>query len=157
MYKERFAALFEDMNSRNAKVIKLDCKGTLINYLKPFRPDTSYKLSWDLVGMLFIFVQMITIPLVITFSIDLDLFYEICNQIMDYYFLIDILVSFHTAYYHKYFVNYNRGSLITSHRKVFWHYFASWFFVDLISSFPYDMVIEISLENGSAESMKRNS
>lgn len=104
MYKERFTTLFEDMNSRNGKVLKLDCKSKVIEYLRPFRPDNYYKLCWDLVGMFFIFVQMITIPLVITFSINLDLFYDICNQIMDYYFLIDILVSFHTGYYHKYIV-----------------------------------------------------
>lgn len=104
MYKERFTTLFEDMNSRNGKVLKLDCKSKVIEHLRPIRPDNYYKLCWDLVGMFFIFVQMITIPLVITFSINLDLFYEICNQIMDYYFLFDILVSFHTGYYYKYIV-----------------------------------------------------
>lgn len=76
---------------------------------------------------------------------------------MDYYFLADIIVSFHTSYYHKYIVNYNRGNLITSHKKVFWNYFLSWFWLDLISSFPYDMVIELTLKSDSAESLQRNS
>ncbi|CAD8093500.1 unnamed protein product [Paramecium primaurelia] len=150
MYKERYVALFEDTYSKNDKVIKQTLKTIIQEFFKPFKPDNPYKLSWDLVGMLFIFVQMITIPLIITFSIELDLFYDICNQIMDYYFLLDIIVSFHTSYYYK-------GNLITSHKKVFWNYFSSWFWLDLISSFPYDMIIELTLKSNSAESLQRNS
>ncbi|CAD8084238.1 unnamed protein product [Paramecium sonneborni] len=150
MYKERYVALFEDLYSKNDKVIKQNFKTFIQAFFQPFKPDNPYKQTWDLVGMLFIFVQIITIPLIITFSIELDLFYDICNQIMDYYFLVDIIVSFLTGYYYK-------GNLITSYRKVFWNYFSTWFWLDLISSFPYDMVIELTLKSDSAESLQRNS
>lgn len=115
MNKERYVNLFEDLFSKSDKVIKSDCKSKLRESIGVFNPYSSVKVIWDLVGMLFIFIQMITIPLIITFSIELDLFYDVCNQIMNYFFLVDIVISFNTGYYCKYALHYNRGALVTSH------------------------------------------
>ena len=149
MNKERYVSLFEDLFSKSDKVTKQDCRAKFRESFGVFNPYSTIKVTWDLVGMLFIFIQMITIPLIITFSIELDIFYDVCNQIMNYFFLVDIVISFNTGYYCKYALHYIRGSLVTSHAKVIKNYFTTWFFVDLISSFPYDSVIGAFLDSSS--------
>lgn len=45
---------------------------------------------------------MIYIPMALSFSIDSQLFMDVLNDIMDLFFVIDLLLNFHLAYYHKY-------------------------------------------------------
>lgn len=77
---------------------------------------------------------MITIPLIVSFELEVEGGFKIFNDIMDYFFMADVLVSFNTGFYRK-------GSLITKRLSIFVHYVKFWFWVDVISSFPYDDVI----------------
>jgi hyperpolarization activated cyclic nucleotide-gated potassium channel 2 len=56
------------------------------------------------------------------------------EEVMNFYFMTDILVNFNTGYYLK-------GDLIMSRIEANWAYFKTWFLLDLIASFPYEWVI----------------
>lgn len=45
---------------------------------------------------------MIYIPMALSFSIDSQISMDILNDIMDVFFVIDLLLNFRLAYYHKY-------------------------------------------------------
>lgn len=69
------------------------------SFCRVLSPEEPIKIVWDLIGMVFIFVQMITIPLIITFSIESIGFLGALNLTMDIYFIVDIAVSFQTGYF----------------------------------------------------------
>jgi len=45
---------------------------------------------------------MLTIPLIICFEIILEGGFSLFNSFLDYFFLLDIIVSFNTGFYKKY-------------------------------------------------------
>ncbi|CAD8200826.1 unnamed protein product [Paramecium octaurelia] len=113
------------------------------------RPEEPKKIIWDLIGMGFIFIQMILIPLILTFGLDMDYGFSIFSNIMDYYFLVDIVLQFQTGYY-------NKGNYIYQRRKIALNYLKLWFWLDLISSFPYDGIISLTLEESNQKDVQRN-
>lgn len=61
-----------------------------------FKPDGNFKISWDMLGMLFIIYEVLMIPLKISFEFEnggLDVF----EWIIDVFFLTDILMTFNTG------------------------------------------------------------
>jgi len=56
----------------------------------------------------------------------------ITNYIVDFCFMIDIIIQFNLSYYDS---KYNK---ITSRRMIAKRYLKSWFFIDLISVIPID-------------------
>lgn len=98
-------------------------------------PDGYPKLMWDLLCMILIFYEIMSIPFKISFdteiSSEFDAFIDIC-------FITDILLNFTTAYYEN-------GVQVTDHKKIILNYLKLWFWIDLISTFPYDQVIQLTI------------
>jgi Ion transport protein len=95
---------------------------------KPFSPFSRFRILWDSFLMIFLLITMILLPLELSFGLLEDnLAFEYCNLSI---FTIDILLNFHTAYLHH-------GEHIYSHRKIARNYIKSWFFIDLLSTFPF--------------------
>lgn len=65
--------------------------------------------------------------------------------IMDIIFGIDILLNFNTGYYYK-------GTIIMKRSKVILNYISTWFVMDILASFPYDLVIEVALTSQGGNS-----
>lgn len=80
--------------------------------------------------MFLIFYEILSIPFVISF--DLDISTELSTAIT-ILFLIDIAVTFNTAVWIKGTINYK-------YSVIFKQYLKLWFWLDLSASFPYDMV-----------------
>jgi hyperpolarization activated cyclic nucleotide-gated potassium channel 2 len=58
---------------------------------------------------------------------------------------MDILLSFNTAYYQG-------GSIVASRKEISRNYLKYWFWIDMLSTFPYDMVIsDQSTESGNSK------
>lgn len=57
---------------------------------------------------------------------------------IDVTFMIDIFVQFNTSFYSK-------GLLITSRKEIVRNYVMTWFFVDLVASFPYNLMLPKNL------------
>jgi hyperpolarization activated cyclic nucleotide-gated potassium channel 2 len=51
-------------------------------------------------------------------------------------FLTDILMNFTTAYYEN-------GTQVFDRKKIVMNYMRMWFWIDVVSTFPYDTIIEV--------------
>lgn len=99
-----------------------------------FHPESSWKLAWDIAAFFIIFYQALTIPFFLSFEIsDMTTWKSIDNFITAFFF-IDILLSFNTAYYQG-------GSIVSSRKEISKNYIKYWFWLDLMSTFPYDVII----------------
>lgn len=69
--------------------------------------------------------------------------------IMDVVFILDIIFTFNSGYYSK-------GIIVMNRKKIILGYLRSWFFLDLVASFPYSYTVELMLTdnpNSSVESL----
>ncbi len=104
-------------------------------------PDATFKGVWDLFGLLFIIYQAILIPFRLCFNVDASGGILYLEDIMDITFMMDIIVTFNTGFYKK-------GYLVMKRKDIIKNYLKTWFWVDLIATFPYSWVIGIS-DDGS--------
>ena len=52
---------------------------------------------------------------------------------MDFVFVLDLVLAFRTPYQKK------DGALVTSCGGIGWHYLRTWFLVDFLAVFPFDL------------------
>ncbi|CAD8056617.1 unnamed protein product [Paramecium sonneborni] len=97
-------------------------------------PDGSIKLIWDLICLGFVIYEMISIPFQISFEIEISK--EVQNLSLAV-FIFDIILNFNTGVYLD-------GSLQMNRRQIFKNYISFWFWIDLISTFPYEIIIDES-------------
>ncbi|CAD8128335.1 unnamed protein product [Paramecium sonneborni] len=143
------AEQLKKLEEHNEDQLNQQQKWVILLLFKIIRPEEPKKIIWDLIGMSFIFIQMITIPLILTFSLEISGAFAIFNDIMDYYFLIDILLQFQTGYYKK-------GNFVSQRKQIALNYLKLWFWLDLISSFPYDDMISLFIDDQNSEQLQRN-
>jgi hypothetical protein len=65
---------------------------------------------------------------------DLDSSWYYIDTVIDFIFITDLFVNFFSAYYDE------EGKLVTNNKKIATKYLKSWFIIDLIASFPFNMV-----------------
>ena len=98
-------------------------------------PYSMLRIRWDIVIGIIICVQAITIPLRVGFQLySVPLSVYILDRFVDFLFLSDIVINFNTGY-----VTIN-GLVECDRVKVRIHYFFTWFWLDLISSLPYELM-----------------
>jgi len=113
-------------------------------------PDRPSRLAWDLVALVAIMYQAVTVPYELSFSVDGGPHGEVCiynfasgsddldsgcvlgalNLIVDLFFATDIMLNFMTGFYYK-------GTLIMIPHRCFVQYLRSWFVVDALGIFPW--------------------
>lgn len=99
-------------------------------------PDQRWVQCWDIV----LFLTLIFTAIITPFEVALlEMQYWdwlfIVNRVVDLIFIVDMIKTFFTAYRDRH-TNY----LVKDLRKISRNYFFGWFFVDLISIFPYDFM-----------------
>ena len=67
----------------------------------------------------------------------------VIDLVIDGLFLVDVFVNSVSAYYDV------TETLIVDKRRIFAHYFRTWFFVDLLSSMPFSFVFSDQSNYGS--------
>lgn len=90
--------------------------------------------------MILILYEIITIPIRISFDIEVSSKF---GYVITAAFLFDIILTFNTAIYKNGNINY-------SYRIIAIEYLKLWFWIDLIASFPYDLIFSLLL-TGDAE------
>ena len=60
---------------------------------------------------------------------------------MDAFFLLDIIITFNTAYYNDYL------KIVDDRSEIAKNYFQRWFFIDLISIIPFELVADFGSGN----------
>ncbi|CAK91431.1 unnamed protein product (macronuclear) [Paramecium tetraurelia] len=130
--REDYIHDFHTFLRKNEMATKQKVKATLIP--SPWQPNHPFRLVWDIISMLFIVIQMMIIPLILSFEI-VDERTSLFMEIMDDFFLADILIQFNCAIYID-------GKLILKRSSIICNYLKFWFWLDLISSLPYDYFVE---------------
>ncbi|CAD8101966.1 unnamed protein product [Paramecium sonneborni] len=89
-----------------------------IQYLPIIEPDSIIKLSWDVIVLLAIVINIIYIPLELSFSVDMDQTTQLClNTLPSWLFVVDIFVTMQTAYYAKGIIHRNQIEIFKNYLK----------------------------------------
>lgn len=113
-----------------------------------FHPELGPRLLWDLMILVFILYQALSVPYFICFNDSSNAALDGFDFIMNLCFIVDILISFNTGFYFK-------GNLVMNRKEVIKNYLKFWFWLDLIASLPYSWFIGgvfSSSDNGSSNS-----
>lgn len=112
-----------------------------------FHPESIFRLSWDVTMLLIIIYQAFTIPYFICFEEDYPINLQYFEIIVNLIFFLDILLTFNTAFYSK-------GTLVSKKGKIALEYLKMWFWLDLITCFPYDWIVEGVFPSSSSSKSK---
>ncbi|CAD8147087.1 unnamed protein product [Paramecium octaurelia] len=100
-------------------------------YVKVIKPDSLFKIIWDIVLLLFIVVNIFYIPIYISFDVRSQGVFEwIFDLLPSWVFVAEILLNFNTAYYDK-------GLMHEDRKQIMKHYVKGNFFWDLIVIIPF--------------------
>jgi len=102
----------------------------------PFHPFGAFRLKWDSAVCIIMLYILITIPLQLCFEVDLPPSHpwSLFDLGVNVFFMVDILVSFNTAFFEE-------SKLITSRFEISKKYLKLWFWLDLLTSIPFDQLI----------------
>ena len=101
---------------------------------------TAFKTTWDWIILFLTLYTTIAVPFIVCFSFQ-SLAVSIIDLIVDWLFLADIGLNFHTTYVGK------DGEVIDDLKMIRLNYLRSWFFLDLVSSLPYGIIFLVSGED----------
>jgi hyperpolarization activated cyclic nucleotide-gated potassium channel 2 len=112
-----------------------------------FKPDSVPRLSWDVFMMLAIMYFAFAVPIRLAFlnvwnNEGLEWFFTVC-------FFIDIGFNFNTA------LHGTGGLLITNRKEIAINYFQMWFWIDIIATFPFDLFLPSSSDDGGSGSVNK--
>ena len=141
-YEEKNNDFITSTNNRTLFIIKFP--------LLVINPYGMFKKIWNIIMCFFLIYTVLVLPVKLSILSDKnseDWFtFEIFTDIS---FIIDIFVNFFSA-----FENEESGVLVYKLQDIIIYYLKGWFFIDLISSFPLDYILEYFILNKENTSNK---
>lgn len=122
----------------NVKTYHNSITHLILKKIPIFHPSGRFKAIWDYIIVLLILYTLFSVPFQWAFipSTSSNLFYyKNLNIVIDCFFLLDVVFCFNTAYKDPISLNY-----VKSRMKIFWRYLRFWFWIDLVSSLPWDYI-----------------
>lgn len=118
------------------------------------RHDAIFKAAWDWFILVLVIYTAIEIPYAVAFILPeqirtrartYDRFgallagspLAVCNLCVDLMFIVDIPINFRSTY-----INEGTDELVTHPKRIAWHYFKSWFMIDLLSAIPFEFMVD---------------
>ena len=98
---------------------------------------TGFKTTWDWIILFFTLYTTVSVPFIVCFKYD-ELPLAILDLMVDWLFIADIALNFHTTYVGK------DGEVIDNLKMIRWNYLRTWFFLDLVSSLPFGILYFIT-------------
>ncbi|CAD8179921.1 unnamed protein product [Paramecium pentaurelia] len=109
------------------------CQDFLSRNIIVIKPDSKFKIIWDILLLLFIVMNIFYIPINISFDITTSGAFEYLFDLLpSWIFVAEIILNFNTAYYDKGLMHEDRKSIVK-------HYLKENFFWDLIVVIPFLM------------------
>lgn len=112
---------------------------TVIKKSYVFRPESLLRFLWEIFMLLLVLYLGISLPYILAFQ-ENDPMPVFIEYIITTLYFIDIGINLNTAVY-------IRGILRLKHKLIIREYLKFWFWIDLVSALPIDMVIELSSSN----------
>ena len=100
-------------------------------------PRSSFRRTWDLWIILLVIYSAVAIPYYSAFSKREKDWKVGLDYTFDCLFILDIMFNFFTAYYDKF------GRLVASRAKIKSNYLRTWFIIDVLASFPFELFASI--------------
>ena len=120
-------------------IIQFNSKESVVLPRGVIHPDKPWRAYFDLFMMLLVCYYAIVTPVNIAYeNSPFDIF--ILEMIFNGFFVIDIILQFFTSFKHE--KGHNAGRFEISHKKIIYNYITSWFFIDVIASFPMELVMK---------------
>eukprot|EP00929_Paragymnodinium_shiwhaense_P104377 TRINITY_DN6873_c0_g2_i1.p1 TRINITY_DN6873_c0_g2~~TRINITY_DN6873_c0_g2_i1.p1 ORF type:complete len:820 (-),score=209.29 TRINITY_DN6873_c0_g2_i1:97-2556(-) len=88
-------------------------------------PNGSFRVTWDIMGMVLIGYDCLMIPFNLAFQPPITMPIQVIDALLLYFWTLDMMQAFFLAFYDK-------GILVTSHRRIVCNYMRTWFIVDLV-------------------------
>eukprot|EP00163_Fabomonas_tropica_P023159 TRINITY_DN40451_c0_g1_i1.p1 TRINITY_DN40451_c0_g1~~TRINITY_DN40451_c0_g1_i1.p1 ORF type:complete len:800 (+),score=93.72 TRINITY_DN40451_c0_g1_i1:114-2513(+) len=107
-------------------------------------PASKIKQFWDLTVIAIVIYNVLLIPFRICFDYEARGALQVIEYTFDAFFALDILLNFRTAYM-------ERENLVIDFKRIARHYLKTWFAVDFLSTFPFDIVIVVVLNSTGDE------
>lgn len=122
-------------------MLELADKQDLRRLLLPFG---RFRTAWDLLVLILVGYTAITLPIFLSYPVNVPDGLQSLELAMDVVFLIDIALNFRTAVVRD-------AELVTDRHEIARTYFARWFWVDAIGSLPWEIIFRIvKLANSSS-------
>ena len=102
-----------------------------------YDPKTTFRARWDLLMGCFIMYTCGILPLRVAFGDNEFGFFSMMDLLIDCGFMVDIYINFNTGYD-------DGGIIIMDPSFVRQKYMKSWFLFDVVSSFPFDLLLLFS-------------
>jgi len=110
------------------------------------------RLMWDLLVFSVLILDFLITPFELVFLLEdsVPKGFSVANSIITIFFMADICLNFNTGFI-------VRDKLIMKRKDSVHNYLTTWFFIDLVSTIPYDLVMStaMSTRDGNAVSMTR--
>ena len=100
----------------------------------PTSPDSTFRRAIDINIMILVVFQAYYVPFVVAFSEGLP---KSVDLAVDIIFMADVVMNFNLSYR-----PYANADLITDRKKIAINYLKCWFWIDLVSSVPFDLLSE---------------
>lgn len=99
-------------------------------------PDDSIKIFWDMLSTVMLFITFFLTPITLAFSDDTDVGWIVADNVINFFFLVDIIVTFYSAYYNSKFILIDKWTTIAC------NYIRTWLIVDIISIVPFNFIFD---------------
>lgn len=112
-------------------------------------PHSTSKFCWDVAITLMIIYCCVAVPECVVLEKDSVMLGLIADYVIDTSFLLDTALGFMTGFFAE------EGIYITDLRKIAKRYVTTWFMADLVSSAPYDLIVNAVSEGPSKELQRK--
>lgn len=109
-------------------------------------PYSRAKVYWDMLTMMMLFYAALATPVKLTFDFEAvngcrttftgQEWHFYANVLVDFIFMLDILVVFRTAFFHP-----ETRILVSDTKQIAARYLRSFFLLDLMSAIPLDLIL----------------
>ena len=110
-----------------------------------FKPDSAFLPSWGGLMILTIVYQALVVPFMLAFSLEDTLPLATIDFVCTVLYVFDVLISCNTAFFDK-------GMLVANRTRIVCRYMRTWLLWDLLSTFPYDWVLQSPFETNVQQS-----
>jgi hypothetical protein len=106
-------------------------------------PGNKFKVAWDTIIMLLIIYTATWVPVLVSFYDSTSENHLILDSIVDIFFFIDIILNFFLA------IDTGNGIYETDKSIIAKTYLISWFFIDVSTTIPYQLLDKLFESNHS--------
>ena len=101
-------------------------------------PDSSFKTFWNIIIIVLLLYTALFVPFKIAFIETNSITMVVIEYVVDIIFALDIFVNFISAT-----ENTVDNTIIYKHKEIAKNYITSWFILDLIACFPFQLFTEM--------------